>query len=123
MHPITKAIFTTPVPQQDIGFVVPVEAIAGRVGPDYLRRLAQLDRGTFRRDLEGIGLMEDMGVLRGPLLDPKRLHPLIREFYEHTTRFELTVEPKWNRLFLPAFWLFRVLFAEEVGQFNLPFDV
>src|SRR5690349_9633192 len=103
MHPLAKNLFTERIPQQDIGFVVPVEAIAGRVGPDYVKRLAELDHGTFVRDPEGIGLMADFGVLQGPLLALHKIHPLIREFYEHTSRFELAVKPKWNPLFLPAF--------------------
>jgi hypothetical protein len=67
--------------------------------------------------------MDDFSVLKGPEFDPAAVDPLIREFYEHTTRFTLDVVPRWRPAYKPAFWLFRKLFAEEIGQFNLPFDV
>jgi hypothetical protein len=113
---------TVEVPRDEVPFAVPVEAWSGRVGPSFMRLLAERLHAKFERDPEGIGLMDDFTVLGGPALDPARVHPLIREFYEHTSRFTLAVSPKWNRLYLPLFWLFRTYFARHVGQFNLPFD-
>jgi hypothetical protein len=118
-----KDFLAVEVPANDIPFAVPIEALSGRVGPDFVRQLADRMGGAFERDAPDIGLMDDFAVLRGRWLDPAKVHPLIKEFYEHTTRFTLSVRPEWHRLYLPLFWLFRKLFAERVGQFNLPFDI
>ena len=66
MHPITKSLLTERIPQQDIGFVVPVEAIAGRVGPDYVRRLAELGHGTSVRDPAALDLALCAGAGKTP---------------------------------------------------------
>jgi hypothetical protein len=113
---------TVEVPREEVPFAVPIEAWSGTVGPAFMRELAERLHGAYIRDPEGIGLMEDFGILAGPSLDPERVHPLIHEFYERTSRFTLSVKPKWHPLYLPAFWLFRNYFARHVGQFNLPFD-
>ena len=33
--------------------------------------------------------------LAGPELDPGQVAPLVRAFYEHTTRFTLDIVPEW----------------------------
>src|SRR5262245_2632175 len=118
-----KSLFRVGVKPEDAPFAVPVEALAGRVGSDFMKRLAASLAGDYERDPEEIGLMESFDVLKGKWLATDRVNPLIREFYEHTSRFTLSVRPQWKWYYLPAFWLFRKLFAEEIGQVNLPFDV
>lgn len=110
------------VPLEDVPFAVPIEAESGFVGSDFMRYLAERMGGTHQRDRPGIGLMEDFAVLRGRWLDPAAVHPLVAEFYEHTTRFTLSVRPEWHRRYFPLFWVFRKLIARRIGQFNLPFD-
>ena len=118
-----KNLVSVQIPPSEAPFAVPVEAAAGQVGPGFIRWLADRMGGLYRRDPDDIGLMDDFSVLRGPWLDPERVHPLIVEFYEHTMRFTLSVSPEWHRRWLPLFWIFRRGFAERVGQFALPFDI
>jgi hypothetical protein len=108
------------VPKEDVPFVVPYQASGCFVGPDFIRDLAARAGASFAVDPPDIGLMDSMDVLAGPTYDPSKTHPLIREFYEHTSRFSLSVEPEWQPAFVPAFHLFRSLFAEKIDQFNLP---
>jgi hypothetical protein len=103
--------------------VVPFEAHTGYVGADYAQILATTSKGHFRRNVPGIGIVEDMESLRGPHFDPDRLHPIIREFYEHTSLFKLTIEPDWNPLIKPFFWVFKNFIASQIGQANLPFNM
>ena len=105
-----------------VPFVVPIVSHTRKVGPDFAKRLAARAHGTLTEDLDDIGLMDDFSMLQGPDFDPAQVDPLIRELYEHTTRFTLDVVPHWSLIYKPAFWLFRKLFAEATGQFNLPFD-
>lgn len=104
-------------------YVVPFEAHTGYVGADYAQDLATTSKGHFRRNRPGIGILEDMESLRGPNFDPDRLHPIIREFYEHTSLFKLTIEPEWNPLIKPFFWVFKNFIASQIGQANLPFNM
>lgn len=113
---------TVQVPREEVPFVVPIEAWSGYVGPAFMRELAERLQADFTRDPADIGLMDDFSVLNGPSFDAERVHPQIREFYEHTSRFVLSVIPDWHRRWLPLFWLFRTYFLRHVGQFNLPFD-
>lgn len=118
-----RSLFMLEVPVDQVPFVVPFESHSNFVGSNYIKKLAKLYDADFARNPKDIGLVTTMDVLRGPSCDPSKIHALIREFYEHTTRFELSVKPKWHPLAMPVFWLFRKLFAEQIEQVNLPFDV
>jgi hypothetical protein len=63
-----------------------------------------------------------MDALGGPTFDPAQVDPLIREFYEHTSRFRLSIEPAWNPFIKPFFWIFKTFIATRIGQANLPFN-
>jgi hypothetical protein len=110
------------VPFDEVPFAVPIEASTGFVGPRFMEFLAAEIGGVYVGDPPDIGLMDDFAVLRGRWLDPDKVHPLVVEFYEHTTRFSLSVVPEWNRWYRPLFLVFRQLVARRIGQFNLPFD-
>jgi len=110
------------VPAEDARFVVPYEAHTGHIGAGYMETLARESDGTFKRNKPGIGIVETMDALRGPTFDPGLVDPLIREFYEHTTRFRLSIEPVWNPFIKPFFWIFKTFIASRIGQANLPFN-
>jgi hypothetical protein len=110
------------VPASEIKYVVPFEANSKYVGADYFSELARETDGSFKRNLSGIGIVETMASLRGPCFEPDQVHPLIREFYEHTSRFTLTIVPVWNNRYKPLFWLFKRTIAQPIGQANLPFN-
>jgi hypothetical protein len=111
------------VPAEDLKYVVPFEAHTGYVGSDYAETLARESDGAFKRNKEGIGIVESLDALRGPGFDPGLVNPLIREFYEHTSRFKLTIIPEWNPLIRPFFWMFKTFVAQKIGQANLPFNI
>jgi hypothetical protein len=110
------------VPPSEARFVVPFEAHTEYIGAEYVKILAAETGGIFRRDQADIGIVESMDELQGPHFDPARVHPLIREFYEHTTRFRLAIVPEWNPFIKPLFWLFKMFVAQPIGQANLPFN-
>lgn len=110
------------VPAEDARYVVPYEAHTKLVGAGYMETLARESDGTFKRNKPGIGIVETMDALRGPSFDPAQVDPLIREFYEHTSRFRLSIEPAWNPFIRPFFWFFKTFIASRIGQANLPFN-
>jgi hypothetical protein len=48
--------------------------------------------------------------------------PLVREFYEHTTRFALDITPRWRLWVRPGYLLYRTLVARPLGQANVPMN-
>jgi len=106
-----------------VRYVVPFEANSKYVGADFFKDLARERGGGFKRNAPDVGIVESMEALRGPRFDPSRVDPLIREFYEHTSRFTLSIVPVWRRRMKPLYWLFKRYLARPIGQANLPFDV
>ena len=51
------------------------------------------------------------------------MHPLIREFYEHTSRFKLSIVPEWRRWMKPGYELFKLLVAQPLGQATIPSNI
>jgi len=85
------------VPAAELRYVVPFEARSRYVGDDYVEQLAKARGGTFRRNPPDVGILASLDSLQGPSFDASRVHPLIREFYEHTSRFRLSIIPEWRR--------------------------
>src|SRR5262249_11962901 len=77
-------------------FVVPLASQTRYVGTDYVRSLAQVLGGTYTPDVADIGIVSSLDELAGPSFDPAGTDPLVREFYEHTTRFALDIVPEWR---------------------------
>jgi hypothetical protein len=111
------------VPASELRYVVPFEARSRYVGGDYVEQLAQARGGTYRRDPPDVGILASLDGLRGPSFDPSRVHPTIREFYEHTSRFRLSIVPEWRRSMKPAYELFKLMVAEPLGQAAIPSNI
>jgi hypothetical protein len=106
----------------DLPFVVPLEAHAGYVGTSYVRRLAEVLGGTYQADAEDVGIVASLDDLAGPQFEPAGVDPLVREFYEHTTRFRLDIVPEWRLWVRPGYLLYRTLVAHRLGQANVPMN-
>ena len=81
------------VPAGDLPFVVPREARSRYVGTGYVRELAGVLGGRYVADAPDAGIVASVNELAGPEFDPAGIDPLVREFYEHTTRFTLDIVP------------------------------
>jgi uncharacterized membrane protein len=110
------------VPRDEIKYVVPFEANSKYVGANYFQDLARSKEGLYVRNLEGIGIVESMDNMQGPAFQADLVHPLIRDFYEHTSDFKLNITPEWELRFKPLFWIFKRYIAQPIGQVNLPFN-
>jgi hypothetical protein len=104
-------------------FVVPFATYSGYVGVDYLKEYADLTGADFVRNPDDIGIVADFDALAGPHFDPEGVNPLIREFYEHTSRFHLSITPEWQTWMKPAYLAYRATIARPLGQANVPFNV
>jgi hypothetical protein len=108
------------VPAAELRYVVPFEARSRYVGGDYVEQLAKIRGGTFRRNPPDVGILASLDGLNGPTFDPGRVHPLIREFYEHTSRFKLSIIPEWRSWMKPGYEVFKLLVARPLGQAAIP---
>jgi hypothetical protein len=111
------------VPASELRYVVPFEARSRYVGADYVEQLARVRGGTYRRNPPDVGILASLDSLDGPSFDAARVHPLIREFYEHTSRFKLSIIPEWRRWMKPGYELFKLVVAQPLGQAAIPSNI
>ena len=111
------------VPASELRYVVPFEAHSRYVGAHYVEQLAKVRGGTFRRNPPDVGILASLDSLDGPTFDAAQVHPLIREFYEHTSRFRLSIFPEWRRWMKPVYEVFKRLVAEPLGQAAIPSNI
>src|SRR3954463_12983784 len=116
-------IMAEEVPAAELRYVVPFEARSRYVGADYVEQLAHVRGGTFVRNPPDVGILASLDALAGPSFEPARVHPLIREFYEHTSRFKLSIIPEWRPWMKPSYALFKRVVAEPLGQAAIPSNI
>uniref|UniRef100_UPI003B3BA98A hypothetical protein n=1 Tax=Nakamurella sp. TaxID=1869182 RepID=UPI003B3BA98A len=110
------------VPAEQLPFVVPRAARTRYVGTGYLRDLAEQLAADYHPDVTDIGIVACLDDLAGPDFDPAAADPLVREFYEHTTRFRLDIDPRWRAWIRPGYLLYRAAVARPLGQANVPMN-
>jgi hypothetical protein len=116
------SLLASQVSAGSVPFVVPLGSRTRYVGTSYLRDLALVLGGEYTPDVAGIGIVASLDALAGPGFDPGAADPLVREFYEHTTRFTLDIEPEWRLWVRPGYLLYRTLLARPLGQASVPMN-
>ena len=72
------------------------------VGDAWLGNAAARWGGEVREDVAGAGLLPDLSVLDGPGFHAATLHPDVRDFYEHTSRWRMEVWTQWTAALQPG---------------------
>ncbi len=106
----------------DLPFVVPRVAHTSYVGTGYFAALAQELGGAHVADAPDVGIIADLDDLSGPAFDPSAVDPQVREFYQHTARFNLDITPRWRTWVRPGYLLYQTLLARPLGQANVPMN-
>lgn len=106
----------------DLPFVVPRPARSSYVGTGYVRSLAEDLGARYTADAPDTGIVASLDALAGPEVDPQQVDPLVREFYEHTTRFALDIVPHWRLWVRPGYLLYRTVVARPLGQASVPMN-
>jgi hypothetical protein len=106
----------------DLPFVVPRPARSRYVGTGYVRDLAQELGARYTADAQDTGIVASLDALSGPGFDPEQVDQLVREFYEHTTRFALDIVPQWRLWVRPGYLLYRTAVARPLGQASIPMN-
>ena len=87
-----------------------------------MRELAEELGGRYTADVPDAGILASLDALAGPGLAPQQVDPLVREFYEHTTRFALDIVPEWRMWVRPGYLLYRSVVARPLGQASIPMN-
>ncbi len=106
----------------ELPFVVPRPARSRYVGTGYVRELAAELGAGYTAAAPDAGILASLDLLAGPDFDPARADPLVREFYEHTTRFSLDIVPEWRLWIRPGYLLYRTVVARPLGQASIPMN-
>lgn len=110
------------VPASELPFVVPLASQNRYVGTGYVRDLADAIGGTYSPEVADVGIVASLDDLAGPDFAPSATDPLVREFYEHTTRFTFDIVPEWRAWVRPGYLLYRNLVARPLGQASVPMN-
>jgi len=116
------SLLASQVPAANVPFVVPLASRTRYVGTGYVKDLAEVLGGVYTADVADIGIVASLDELKGPGFDPAAVHPLVREFYEHTTRFTLDIVPEWRLWVRPGYLLYLTLLARPLGQASVPMN-
>jgi hypothetical protein len=110
------------LPATELPFVVPLGSSTGYVGTGYVERLAAEVGGTYTAAETDIGIIASLDELAGPEFDPTAVHPMVRDFYERTTRFRMDITPTWRQWVRPGYLLYRSALARPLGQASVPMN-
>lgn len=91
------------------------------IGDQWIQQHADRVGATVAEPLDA-GLLSDMADLDGPGFDPTRLHPAIRDFYEHTAMWEMDAWARWTRWAEPGGRAIAAVFSRRLRQLALPLD-
>lgn len=89
--------------------------IGSRFFEDYAR-----DHGLRIVAGQRCGLLGDFHALASPQFDPGRVKPVVAEFYQTTSEYELDAWSHWCGLFQPFGWALAALFSRRLQQLNVP---
>ena len=90
-----------------------------RIGSEFHRSVAA-KVGLEVKTGSDLGLLPDCALLDGDSFDTGRLHPAVRDFYEHTGRYHLDVWSEWSPLFWPFGWALINFVSRRMEQLNFP---
>lgn len=93
---------------------------AATIGAEWFESAATALGGCVDRDAADAGLVADLTVLDGPDFSAASLHPLVREFYEHSARFRLEAWSQWSPFFAPGGMVVTQVFGRRIQQLALP---
>jgi hypothetical protein len=92
----------------------------GPVGDGWLDATAHRLGGTVVRDDAHAGLLPELARLDGPDFAAASVHPLVRDFYEHTATWRMEAWSQWSPIAAPGGSLVAWAFGRRVQQLAIP---
>jgi len=90
------------------------------IGKDFINHLAEKEKLIVGRGTEKGGLIPSVNSLNLSEAAHSRLSPLVADFYEHTSGYDLRFSVKWNPYFKVFGVLIGRLFSNRLRQLNIP---
>ena len=97
--------------------------LIGPIGPiggirdTYIETLADRENLEVSRNGDGFWLVDNF---KGFSFEEEQVHPLVRDFYQHTIDYDLDVWTQWKPIFGSFGFLVRNLFSRRIEQLSLP---
>ncbi len=92
----------------------------GDIGESFVKQLADKEGLRVRRNNVSTGLISSIRDLRFSESDLSKLSPLVIDFYENTSEYDLRLSVNWNPFFKFFGFLVGRLFSDRINQLNLP---
>jgi hypothetical protein len=92
----------------------------GRIGEALYESIASSEGLMVRRATAGEGLIPDFGALRGPAFDPDKVDKRIRDFYEHSSAYQLDAWSETSLLTRVFLWFLVTFVSRRMDQLNFP---
>lgn len=92
----------------------------GDVGEQFIYRLAKEEQLSVRRGCVNTGLLPSIQVLGLSPTDEAKIAPLVVDFYERTSSYNVRMSLRWNPLFIGFGFLINILFSNRLKQLYIP---
>jgi hypothetical protein len=89
------------------------------IGKDFFVAYAERNHLDVEEN-QAAGLIRDFSQLSGPCTDIPSVAAPVRDFYEHTSRYELDAWSEWHGLFKPFGHALAIIFSRRLQQLNIP---
>ena len=103
----------------DVPWLVCPTGPPNRIGDRWYEQLAAAENLTLKASTDS-GLVPNWNDLRGPSFDPDKIHPAIRDFYEHTSRYTLEAWSEVTILMRFFLWGLVTFASRRMQQLNFP---
>ncbi len=87
---------------------------------DFINHLAKKESLIIERNVSSQGLISSIKELNLSDKASSQLSPIVIDFYENTSCYNLSFSVKWNPLFKFFGILVNKLFSKRIGQLNIP---
>ncbi|PJZ71133.1 hypothetical protein CH373_01025 [Leptospira perolatii] len=92
------------------------------IGEGFIHKFAKENGYRVHIPKKASGIIPNMKDLFHNSAEVKRMDPKVRNFYEHTSNYDMDVWAKWTGIFQPFAWLLTTIFSRRLQQMNLPLD-
>jgi len=90
------------------------------IGKDYFEEMARQNGWDLKLNPPNSGLLQDFSILRSGSFSPEEVNSRIRDFYQHTSNYELDAWSEWCGAFRPFGTLLALIFSRRLQQLNVP---
>jgi hypothetical protein len=113
--------FGASIPYEWFSFTPRFTAEGDVIGPKFFERLAARFGGNVMQPFNPAGIVDDFGTLGDGRFEPRKVAPIIAEFYERTSAFAVKVKARPNPLLRGLLFLVVRPYAKRIRQLHLPY--